>query len=178
MRSGRAPVEPQPYGLFGQRFDMARCRIVGLVAMEIHPEAARRRDLAERAHRLRAVGCRPLEVGDAADHLDALVESARHGLHVAGPSQIAVLREGDELDVEALLHRLPDVKEGFHADQRGIGDIDVGADREQGPAQPPKSSIRVPARRSTRRSVPASAHPRARSPRVAFRSGCDADSRR
>ena len=110
---------------------MARCRIVGLVAMEIHPEAACRRDLTERAHRLRAFGCRLLEVGDAANHLDAHVEGACQVLHIAGPAQITVLREGDKLDVEALLHRLLDVKERFHADQRGVGDVDMGADREQ-----------------------------------------------
>ena len=52
-------------------------RIVGLVAMQVDAQAALGGDLAQGAHRRRAVRHRALEMRDAADHLDAAIERPR-----------------------------------------------------------------------------------------------------
>ena len=46
MRSGRARAEAEPMGLRGQRLDVARHRIVALVAMQVHHQPALGGDLA------------------------------------------------------------------------------------------------------------------------------------
>ena len=84
----------------GQRLDMARHRVVALVAMQVDHQAALRGDLAQGAHRGRAVGHRPLEMRNAADDVDAEVERPLEVAGGAGRAEIAVLREGDELQVE------------------------------------------------------------------------------
>ena len=57
-------------------------------------------DLAERLQAARPVRHGALEMRDAADHVDALVERAVEVLRGVGRAEIAVLREGDELQVD------------------------------------------------------------------------------
>ena len=77
MRAGRrGPCRPSRCV---SRASVSMCRdmrVVGLVAVHVDPQPALRRDLAQDAHRLRAVGHRALEMRNAADHVDALVERA------------------------------------------------------------------------------------------------------
>ena len=76
MRPCRARAEPEPLRLIGQGLDMARHRIVALVAMQVDHQPALGGDLAERRDRSRPVRHRALEMRDAADDVDAEVERA------------------------------------------------------------------------------------------------------
>ena len=100
MRAGDAARQAEPLRLERERLDVPRQRIVGFVAMHVDPQAALRRDLAQHAHRLRAFGHRALEMRNAADDVDALVERALEVVVRALGAQQAVLRKGDELQVE------------------------------------------------------------------------------
>ena len=97
VRAGDAAGEAEALGLGGQRLDVARERIVGLVAMQVDQEAALCRDLAEVADRGGTFRHRALEMRDAADHLDAQVERLEQEVARARIAVEAVLRESDEL---------------------------------------------------------------------------------
>ena len=67
VRAGDPALQPEPLRLVGQLLDVARQRIVGLVAMHVDQQAALGRDLAKLGDRTRAVGHGALEMRDAAD---------------------------------------------------------------------------------------------------------------
>jgi hypothetical protein len=98
--AGDASVEPKPLGLADQRLDVAGERIVGLIAMQIDAQSARGGDLAQRPHRGGAVGHGALEMRNAADDLHAAIERPLEIRRHRGRAKIAVLRKGDELEVE------------------------------------------------------------------------------
>ena len=110
---------------------MARQRIVALVAMQIDPQAAPRRELAERRHRRRALGHRALEMRNAADDVDAHVERALEIARRVRRAEIAVLRKRAELQVEIGLDLALDVEQRFDRGQAIVADVDVAAHREQ-----------------------------------------------
>ena len=117
--------------LGGQGLDMARQRIVALVAMQVDHQSALGGDFAQRPHRSGAVGHRALEMRDAADDIHPEVERA---LEIAGGgrrTEIPVLREGHELQIEIRLHLRPDVDERFDGEQAVVADVDMAADRKQ-----------------------------------------------
>jgi hypothetical protein len=64
-------MQPKSLRVEGQRFDVARHRVVAFVAVHVHPQTAFGRQFAEDAHALGAVGHRALEVRDAADRVHA-----------------------------------------------------------------------------------------------------------
>ena len=74
MRTGHPALQAAAHRLGRQRLDMARHRIVRLVAMHVDPQAALRRELAELADGLGAIGHGALEMRDAADHVHAAIE--------------------------------------------------------------------------------------------------------
>ncbi|MCY1425536.1 hypothetical protein D9M71_413250 [compost metagenome] len=115
----------------GERLDMPRQRVVRLVAVHVDAQAALGGQFAEDAHRFGAVGHRPLEVRDATDHLDAQVQRALEVVQRAGAAQQAVLREGDQLQVQPGFDLLLHVQQRLHRQQARIADIDVAADRQQ-----------------------------------------------
>ena len=100
MRAGDAAGEAEALRLGGQRLDMARERVVGLVAMHVDHQPALRGDLAERGDAGGAVGHGALEMRDAADDVDAEVERAVEVLRRGRRAVVAVLRKGDELQVD------------------------------------------------------------------------------
>ena len=99
--------------------------------MHVDPQAALRRQLAELADGLGAVGHGALEMRDAAHHVDAAVERGDDPLVRLGRSQVAVLREGDELEVEIRRHLALDVEQHLDRHQARIADVDMAADRQQ-----------------------------------------------
>ena len=131
VRAGHAALQPEPLRLEGERLDVARQRVVALVAVHVHAQAALGGELAEHAHALRAVGHGALEVRDAADHVDAQVERALQVGQRGGRAQHAVLREGDELQVEVRLHALAHVQQRLDGEQPVVADVDMRADRQQ-----------------------------------------------
>src|SRR5438874_12044714 len=74
MRADDAALEPEPPRLTGKRLDMARHRIIGLIAMHVVEELTFGRDLAQFRNAPRAVRDRALEMGYPADHIDAHIE--------------------------------------------------------------------------------------------------------
>ena len=125
------PCKPQPLRLVGQRLDVARQRVVGLVAVDVDQQAALRCDLAERFEAARPVLHRALEMRDAADHVDALVERALEILRSIRRAVVAVLREGDELQVDIGSDLLLHLEQRVDGRQPVVADVDMRADREQ-----------------------------------------------
>ena len=72
-----------------------------------------------------------LEVGDAADDVDAQVEGAGEVGEAGRGAEEAVLREGDELEVEVGGDLGADVEQGLDAEEAVVGGVDVAADGEE-----------------------------------------------
>ena len=84
MRADDAALKTEPLRLVAQNFDMARQRIVRLVAMNIDQEPAFRRDLAQGFEACSTIGHGALEMRNAAHHIDTHVERA---LEILGRSR-------------------------------------------------------------------------------------------
>ena len=131
VRAGGARAEAETPGLIGERFDVARQRVVALIAMQVDHQPALGRDLAQSLHRSRAVGHRALEMRDAADYVDAEVERALQVRRGGRRAEIAVLRKGDELQVEIGRDLLLHLEQRFDRQQPVVADVDVRAHRQQ-----------------------------------------------
>ena len=125
------PCKPEPLRLRGERLDVPGQRIVGFIAMQVDAQAALGGDLAQGAHRRRAVRHRALEMRDAADHLDAAIERPREVLDRARRAVEAVLRERDQLEIEIRRHAPLHLEERTHGEEPVVADVDMGADGEQ-----------------------------------------------
>ncbi len=131
VRASHPALQAQPLRLVGELLDVARQRIVGLVAMHVDHQAALGGDLAELGDRARAVGHGALEMRDAADDVDAQVERA-DGVFARGRRTVEpVLREGDELQVDIGRDLLLHLEQRLDGKQPVVADIDMGADGEQ-----------------------------------------------
>ena len=82
-------------------------------------------------HARRAVRHRALEMRDAADDVDAHVERALEVLRGVWRAEIAVLREGDELQVDIGRDPSLHLEQRLDGGQPVVADIDMGADGEQ-----------------------------------------------
>ena len=131
VRSGDPAVEPQAPRFRRQRFDVTGHRVVAFVAMHVDHQPAIRGDLAEGADGGGAIGHGPLEMGNPADHLDALVERPCEVVPGVGRPQIAVLRERHQLEVEIRLDGFLDLEQRVHRQQPVVADIHMGADRQK-----------------------------------------------
>ena len=74
VRSGHPALQAEAPGVERERLDVTRQRVVALVAMHVDAQAALGSEFAQDAHALGAIGHRALEMRNAADHVDALVE--------------------------------------------------------------------------------------------------------
>ncbi len=97
VRSRHAPLESETHGFGCQRLDVPGERIVRLIAVHVDAQTPRLGDFAQLAHRRGAVGHRALEVRNAADDVDAAVESTQQVGAGVWAAQEAVLRKRDEL---------------------------------------------------------------------------------
>ena len=122
------PPRPSRWVSAGQGLDVARVRIVGLVAMQVDHQATLGRELAQLDHRAPAVLHRPLEMRDAADDLDAQVERAEQVLACARRAVEPVLREGHELQRQVGCHLPLDLEQRLDAGQPVVADVDMAAD--------------------------------------------------
>ena len=77
MRARHPAMQAQPQRLAGERLDVARERVVGLVAVQVDHQAALGRDPAQLDHRAAAVLHGALEVRDAADDVDPEIQRAQ-----------------------------------------------------------------------------------------------------
>ncbi len=99
------PCKPEPLGLVGQRLDVARHRVVGLVAMHVDQQAALGGDLAERRAPRRAPSAIVRSKCGMPPTTSTPMSSARTVFSRAVRIAVEpVLREGDELQVEVGLH--------------------------------------------------------------------------
>src|SRR3546814_4378564 len=62
---------------------------------------------------------------------DLLVERALQVLRRLGIAPVAVLREGDELQVDPVLHRLAHFQKGLYGQEPVVADVDVAADGQR-----------------------------------------------
>ena len=131
VRAGDAALQPQALRLEGQGLDVARERIVGLVAMHVDAQAALGSDLAQRADRCGAVRHRALEMRDAADDVDAPVERAFEVFAAPRRAVVAVLRKGDELEVEVGRDAALHLEERVDGEKPVVADVDMAADGEE-----------------------------------------------
>ncbi|MCY1293832.1 hypothetical protein D9M70_431040 [compost metagenome] len=131
MRARNASLQSEAHGLGRQRLDVARQRVIGLVAMHVDGQAALGSDAAERLHRACAILHRPLKMGNAADDIDAHVERTLKRCHAIGRAVVAILREGNELQVDIGRDLLPDLEQRFGRDQPRIRRVHMAADGEK-----------------------------------------------
>ena len=132
MRSGNATAKAETPRLKGELLDMARHRIVGLVAMHVDHQAARGGDLAQLGDRARAVGHRALEMRNAADDVDAHVQRTNCAVARGRRPVEAILREGDQLQVDMVADLVAHRQERFDTLQPVlVGGVDMAADRKQ-----------------------------------------------
>ena len=79
----------------------------------------------------RAFGHGALEMGDAADHVDAHLDRAAQVGERGRAAQHAVLRERDQLQVEVGRDAAPHFEQRLNRQQPVVADVDVRADRQQ-----------------------------------------------
>ena len=127
MRAGHPSLQAETLGLIGKLLDMARQRIVGLVAMHIDHQAAFGGDLAKLRHRARAVGHGALEMRNAANDVDAHVQRANGVFKRRGRAIESILRKGDQLQVDIGRDRFLDIEQRLDGEQPIVADIDVAA---------------------------------------------------
>ena len=131
MRTGHPALQPEALGLVGQRLNMARMGVVGLITMQVDHEAAFGGEFAKGGDGSSAIGHGTLEMRDAAHHVDTHVEGANGVLMCRRVAVETVLGEGDELQVDVVLHRLTHVEQGFDAQKPIIAGVDMAADRQE-----------------------------------------------
>ncbi len=74
---------------------------------------------------------------NAPDDIDALVERAVEIVERPFGAQHAVLRKGDELQIEIRSDTLADVQQRIDGEKARIADVDVRADREEAASHRP-----------------------------------------
>ena len=79
---------------------MTRHRVVRLVAVHVDHQAPLFRDLAKRAYRPRTFRHGPFKMGNTAHHVDAQIQRLGQEILCFGMPEVAVLREGDQLQVD------------------------------------------------------------------------------
>ena len=147
-----AALQPQPLRLEGQRLDVARQRVVGLVAMHVDQQAALGRDLAQHLHARRAPSSMVRSKCGMPPTTSTPMSSARLRLSArARRAQIAVLRKGDELQVDVGRDALLHLEQRLDRQQPVVADVDMAADRQQALADRPVAVARARARSPPRR---------------------------
>ena len=131
MRSGRPRTEAEPLGFGGEGFDVAGKRVVAFVAVQVDHQPASCGDFAQGLHRRRAFRHRAFEMRNAADDVDAEIERALEIPRRGRRAEIAVLRKGDQLQVEIGLYPLLHLEEGLDREQAIVADVDVAAHGEK-----------------------------------------------
>src|SRR5262245_3232020 len=110
-------MQPEPDRFGSQGLDVTRHWIIGLVAVHVHHQPTLSGDLAQSAHGRRALSHRTLEMRNAADHIDAEIESAFDQSDGPWEAKIAVLRKCNELQIEIRLHPTLDLEQRFNCEQ-------------------------------------------------------------
>ena len=131
VRPHHPRAQTEPGGFRRQHLDMPRHRIIAFVAVDIDGQTAIRRDAAEPAQRLGPRLHRAFEMRDAADHIDAHVERAQQVRFGVRTAQQAILRKGDQLQVDVRGHKAADLDQRLGRGQAVVADIDMGADGQQ-----------------------------------------------
>ena len=124
-------MQAQALGLKRQRFDVSGERVVRLVAMHVHQLALLGCQLAQQFHAQGALFISALEVRNAAHHVHTHGQRALEFVHALRVAQHAILREGDQLQVQIRRHAAFDFQQGLDGQQAWVANVHVGADRQQ-----------------------------------------------
>ena len=81
------------------------------------------------------------EMRDATDHVHAFFQGAEKVFLGFGVAEEAVLREGDELDVEIGFEVLAEGEEGVHRQEAVVADVDMAADGEGAAGDGPEAEF-------------------------------------
>ena len=125
------PLKPEALRLKGQRLDMAAEGVVAFVAMHVHTQTPRRRNLAEFPNRGRAIRHGAFEMRNAAHHIDAHVQGADR---VGAGGRVAVepvLRKGHKLQVDVVFDLVAHLQHGRHALKAVVAGVDMAANRQE-----------------------------------------------
>ena len=146
VRAGDAALQAEALRLVGERLDVARQRIVGLVAMHVDAQAALGGDLAQRRPTprrprpscARNAGCRRRRRRPC--------RARARGSRPRPGAVVAVLREGDELQVEIGRDPALHLEQRVDGEQPVVADVDMAADGEQALRRRPGRNSAAPAR--------------------------------
>ena len=131
VRAGDPSLQPEALAVQGERFDVARQRIVTLVAVQVHSSgraAPRSRRECEPTRRLRPWCARSAECRRRRHpHVQRAFEIVER---TCAPEQ-AVLWKGHQLQIEVGRDPLPDFEQRLDRQQARVADVRMGADREQ-----------------------------------------------
>ena len=137
-------MEPLADGLPRQHLDVTREGVVALVAVHVHQEMALGRDPTQALDRRGTVGHGPLEMRNATHHVNAHVERRREGAFGLGPAQVAVLGEGDELEIDLVAHQLAHLEQRLDRLQIRVADVDVAANDQRPAGDRPAAQLERP----------------------------------
>ena len=110
---------------------MPRQRVIGLVAVHVHPQSALGSQLAQQLHAGRTFAHGAFKMRNAAHHVHAQIERALEVVQAPWGAQHAVLRKGDQLQVQVGRNAVFDLQHGAHRQQAGVAGVHVAADGQQ-----------------------------------------------
>ncbi len=114
--------------LFRQHFEETRLRIVDFIAVDIHQAAVTLGEVHQKHHRADPFVAGVLIVRNAAHHVGAHLDGARHQLPAVGIRFDSLLRKGDNLQIDEIGGLLFHRQQRLQGRQRRVGDIHMGAD--------------------------------------------------
>ncbi|VXA81002.1 hypothetical protein AERO9A_420397 [Aeromonas salmonicida] len=129
MAGGHPMAHAALVGQGRQCLDKAGLLVIDLVTMNIHQNLILLGKIEDVMQTFDPVFPGELEMGYGTNHIGSQPERLfQQGLAV-GIREDPLLREGDDLQLDPLLHLLPHLQHGFQGHQIGVGDIHMGADK-------------------------------------------------
>ena len=114
-------------GLFRQHLQKARLRVVGFIAVHVHQAAVALGQVHQKNQRADALIAGVFVVRNAAHHVGAHFDGAGHQFASAGEGLNALLREGDNLQIDKMGRLFFHSQHRLKRRQGRVGDINVGA---------------------------------------------------
>ncbi len=131
VRTCDPALQSEAPGFIGQRFNVARHRVIRFVAMHVDQQALLGRDLAEQFDTQCAISHRSFEVWNAADDVHARMQGSLEFGNGVRITQRAVLWKGDQLHVDVRRDAALDFEKGLDSQQAHIADVHMGANGQQ-----------------------------------------------
>ena len=113
-------------GLFRQYLQKARLRVVGFIAVYVHQAAVALGQIHQKNQRADALIAGVFVVRNAAHHVGAHFDGAGHQFASAGKGLNALLRKGDDLQIDKMGRLFFHPQHRLKRGQGRVGDINVG----------------------------------------------------